>query len=284
VDFNTGYKRGFLCLTLRHWLLYTNVRAYGSGRAAILDILRYLARTGIKRLWMPAWQCDELICAIKKAGIIHIDFYEGDGNFLPKTDFMKSLNPRQDSILLVDYFGSVEGQALSNALNSFNGPIILDAVHSWLLSDLSKSLKDNVFVVSGFRKIFWKIAGALVTGAQTQNLPSYPGLIPNAAPGFPGNSSLAPRYGILTRPLLALQNLAEFDQIAESWGPSNCDRGEFDSLRCPVMLEQISRLSGAEGVRWEWPNLSQDLGKNEMINALNFKNKFRVISRRLMRR
>lgn len=286
MDFNIGYKKAFIRPTLRHWLLSTKVRAYGSGRAAIVDIARYLGQIGIRRLWLPAWQCDELVISLKESGFVDIEFYTLTEDLLPEESFLTGLNPEHDAILMVDFFASVKGDGFNSVLKHFSGIVVLDAVHSWLAADLAPLVRKNVFIVSGVRKLFWKVAGALVTGDLASELPLRPRFIAEAAPNFPRNLSLAPRFGFFTKILLGLLNLKMFDQLAFSWSPQNNDRGIIEALKSPVRLvdrpsmpttnQPINPSSNRE---WEWPHLYSGLPEKQKENALGLKNRFRVVFR-----
>ncbi len=283
MDFNTGFKKNFVRPTLRHWLLSAKVRAYGSGRAAIVDISRHLSQQGIRRLWLPAWQCDELVVSLKEAGFVEIEFYCLADDLFPERSFLSRLDPEQEALLVVDFFASTKGDDFESILRFFSGFIMLDAVHSWLIADLAASLRDNVFVISGFRKLFWKATGALVTGGFVSLLPVWPALITKAAPNFPRNMSLAPRFGLFTKLLLRIFNLEKFDQLALTWQPQSTDRGILEALRSPVQLIEgellLSRVNQFRGRVWEWPHLYSLLQLKEKENALGFKYHYRVIFR-----
>ena len=276
MDFNTGYQKGFLQGTSNHWLLRSNVRLYGSGRGAFIDIATHLARRGLRRLWLPAWQCCELIHSLNAIDGLELHFYEIDDVLKPETNVLERLDPNNDVLLLVDYFASLNWDESENIWNRFHGHILLDAVHSWLSQDLSKVLPSNVTIVSGFRKLFWKIGGALVTGGITSSLPWMPSVLPSAAPGFPRNLSLSPRYGIFTKLILARNNLNKFDEISMKW-PSSIHRGPLDGLRSPVKL--LLNSAPAQDKLWSWPDLYEQLSPKLKNHAEKLRYKYRVTSR-----
>ena len=279
MDFNTGYQKNFLGRTTSHWLLKSSAKLYGSGRAAFVDSAKYLKHLGIENLWLPAWQCEELVLSLRAAGHLKIRFYELNDDLVPSVDFLRKLDPARDALLLVDYFASIPGEALKLVVSHYRGPILLDAVHSWLLEDLSSKLSDQVTIFSGFRKLFWKIAGAIVTGGFSAALPTFPTLIPEASPGFPRNLTLIPRYGCLSRTLLSLNNLRLYDELALKW-PAGEPREILAGLRSPVGLVRSASQLPDGGGEWHWPDLYQDLPMDLQQHALTLKQKFQVTPRK----
>lgn len=277
MDFNTGFRKDFLERTNEHWLLNVDARVYGSGRAAFIDAAAYLKKNSFKRLWIPAWQCDELVVALKKANDIDVKFYHLNDDLVPDSNFLLSLSPNEDALLLVDYFASVKEEALKRTLQSYKGPIFFDAVHSWLLNPTLSTAFPELTLFSGFRKLFWKGAGCIVTGGIVKDLADAPALIADAAPHFPRNMTLAPRLGLLSRAFLSRNNLNLYDQIAQNWQTSE-GRGVFSALHCPVELVKnaVSRINHAA---WHWPDLYQNLSSGEQENALKFKQIFSVENR-----
>ena len=274
MDFNTGYQSGFLNWTREHWLHRAKPRLYGSGRAAFLDLATLLSSMGVKRLWMPAWQCGELMVSLKEVRALELHFYEVDDALVPTIETIQKLDPSLDALLVVDYFASVSGAALLRSISEFKGQILLDAVHSWLLSDVSHILPGQVTVISGFRKLFWKAAGAVVTGQLVSKLPVWPSLTAAAAPGFPRNLSLRPRFGFLSTSALHLLNLARYDEIARKW-PVHAARDGLVALRSPVGLAAVK--DGAEG--WLWPDLWKQMPLPLQRHAEQLKQYYRVIHR-----
>ena len=274
MDFKTGYQKGFLKRTREHWLLRSDARLYGSGRAAFLDIAKLLANMGVKRLWIPAWQCCEVMASLNEASSLELHFYEVDADLVPTSATINKLDSEQDALLIVDYFASISESALIRTINGFKGQILLDAVHSWLLSDLSQSLPGQITLISGFRKLFWKAAGAIVTGRLAKKLQKIPLLSIYAAPDFPRNMSLRPRFGFLSISVLSFLNLSRYDQIAGKWHISG-ERGCFSALRSPVKL--MPTKNGVEG--WLWPDLWREVPKNLKEHAEYLKQFYRVIWR-----
>jgi hypothetical protein len=274
MDFNTGYQRGFLKWTREHWLRRADPRIYGSGRAAFLDLAVALSSMGVKRLWIPAWQCGELMISLQKVHALELRFYEVDDDLVPSSGTIQKLDPNQDALLVVDYFASVGGAALLRSISEFKGQILLDAVHSWLLSDVSRILPGQLTVVSGFRKLFWKAAGAIVTGELVSKLPIWPSLSLAAAPAFPQNLSLRPRFGFLSTSVLLLLNLGRYDEIARKW-PIDAARDGLLALRSPVGLAAVK--DGAEG--WLWPDLWKQMPLPLQRHAEQLKQYYRVIQR-----
>ena len=279
MDFNTGYQKNFLSKTTGHWLLKSSAKLYGSGRAAFVDSAKYLKHLGIETLWLPAWQCEELVLSLLAAGHLKIRFYELNDDLVPCLDFLRKLDPARDALLLVDYFASIPGDAFKLVVSHYHGPILLDAVHSWLIEDLSSKLPDQVTIFSGFRKLFWKFAGAIVTGGFSAELPTLPTFIPEASPGFPRNLTLSPRDGCLSRTLLSLNNLRRYDELALKW-PTDEPRQILAGLRSPVgLVRSISELPEGSG-EWHWPDLHHQLPIELRQHALGLKQKFQVARRK----
>jgi hypothetical protein len=271
MDFSTGYKRGFLKWTKRHWLIRSNVKLYGSGRAAFLDIARELSKMGVKRLWIPAWQCGELILSLKTVKSLELHFYEIDHDLVPTSAAVEKLHAQHDALLIVDYFASVPESALLRIFHEFKGQIILDAVHSWQLSDLSHVLPANITVISGFRKLFWKAVGAIVTNGLAVKLPAMPCISLVAAPEFPRNLSLRPRFGFLSTSVLFLLNLDRYDEIASNWAV-HAERGKLFALRSPVGLVPSTTEAGG----WLWPDLWRKLPAKLLDHAERLRQSNRV--------
>lgn len=271
MDFSTGYKKGFLKWTRRHWLLRSEVKLYGSGRAAFLDIARELSNMGVKRLWIPAWQCGELILSLKTVTSLELQFYEIDDDLVPTSADVAKLHAEHDALLIVDYFASVPESALLRIFHEFKGQILLDAVHSWQLSDLSRILPVNITVISGFRKLFWKAAGAIVTSGLAVKLPAMPCISLAAAPKFPRNLSLRPRFGFLSTSVLFLLNLGRYDEIASKW-PVHAARGKLFALRSPVGLVPTTAEAGG----WLWPDLWKKLPVKLLHHAERLRQSNRV--------
>ena len=271
MDFKTGYQKGFLKRTGEHWLLRSDARLYGSGRAAFLDIANLLSKMGVKRLWIPAWQCVELILSLKTVTSLELHFYEIDDDHVPTSEEIKKLDPELDALLIVDYFASVPEFALLRIFHEFKGQILLDAVHSWQLSDLSGILPANITVISGFRKLFWKAAGAIVTSGLAVKLPAMPCISLAAAPKFPRNLSLRPRFGFLSTSALLLLNLGRYDEIASNW-PVHAERGKLFALRSPVGLVPTTAEAGG----WLWPDLWKKLPVKLLHHAERLRQSNRV--------
>lgn len=279
MDFSTGYLKRFLRPTLDHWLIRSNVSVYGSGRAAIIDIVKLYVKKGYTNLWMPAWQCSELVIALKLATPIKIKFYEiGAEDLVPTAAALDKMNSETDILLVVDYFASLQDAAFSRTTDRFSGPFIFDAVHSWLQSELASSLPKHVTIVSGFRKLFWKIVGAVVTGGVSQELSCLPGIVTEAAPSFPRNASLSPRFGFLSKPVLSILNLKMLDSISTSW-PSDGRRGRFSVLKSPVKLQAKANTDKFLGNDCHWPDLYTDLPADLRSHAEEFKAKFLIVKR-----
>ena len=290
LDFNTGYKRQYLRNPLvappRHWMHQARPKLYGSGRAAFIDIIQYLRRThGVNRVLLPNWQFAELFESIG-AGCpdVEISVYSIGADCLPDESsiIQQSGNePSKTLVVLVDYFASVDGARLEAVAAGFLGWVVLDCVHSWPVSPLKiGDWPSRLLVVIGFRKLFWKACGALVFGSASKSLPSLPVLIPSAAPGFPRNLTLSPRWGILSGWLLRCIRLEALDSCLTRFRRTREEVGSLrilDSLRCPVELAYS--LHPKSEVLAHWPDLWKSLSKAERSSAEVLRQEHPVIKR-----
>jgi hypothetical protein len=279
VNFSLGFQLKYLKFTFRHWLLEEPVRLFGSGRSAIYDVVSTLACDGPKNVWIPGWQCVELIDCLKHIPQVSLHFYELSDDLTPALPMLRNLDPGKDIVIIVDYFANVSGTALNEVIIQTNAPIIIDAVHSWAIAKPSFLSLPNITLVFGFRKLFWKGAGAVVVGGITKKLSLIPRLHPGASPRFPRNISLAPCLGFLSKILLRLHNLSYLDKLASSW-PSSRDRGDFSCLKSPVCLSQ--RFLGStdrDAEAWTWPDLSEELPTQVLSHAEELRAKYKVVYR-----
>jgi hypothetical protein len=280
MDFSLGYSRKFFGLYRGHWLLNTNVRLYGSGRAAFLDVLRALQKKGLKTVWIPTWQCHDLIESLAQVNGVNIKFYHISLDLKPTNIDLNGLDPQSDVIMVVDYFSSCSADQLDFWINNFSGYILYDCVHSWLMADVSKKInRHNIVIVSGFRKLFFKFYGAIVTGEFANSLPALPFLIQHASSQFPRNLTLSIRFGILSKIFLRFVNLVMLDKIASSWRSqsSKSQRQIWFDLVSPMRLNLIDHSNSQDlKCRWHWPDLYGKLTPMDLKSAESLKNNFIV--------
>lgn len=265
MDFNLGFSKRLLSWPQwDHWFAKAKPRLYGSGRAAFIDVLSTLVRVHqVKRVWIPNFLCAELPISIRKAVAIDIHVYDVGADLLP---LEVPQGGQDDAIILVDYFASPDGEALESLARNFVGFVLFDCVHSWPAEDLrSSSWPERFVLIGGFRKLFWKCFGAFVMGHVSKDLPLVPCFIRDAAPGFPRNLSLSPRWGILSLVMTRILNYSFLDDVAKSWGtgPGRA-KGLLAGLRCPV---QISSRQSAERPLSDWPDLWKELPPSQLESA-----------------
>lgn len=130
---------------------------YASGRAALYQILHSLK---VKRVWLPDYLCISVVEAVKKAGAQPV-FYELDDNLDPK---IETLSPDEfDAILLLDYFGLKELNAIEDKLSTLFPYTVLieDDVQAYF--DFAKNGNPYVhYRFTSLRKTFAVPDGGLV--------------------------------------------------------------------------------------------------------------------------
>lgn len=290
MDFNLGFSIKYLGFNPFNVLKIRNLRAYGSGRAAFIDVILELQKSGHERILMPAWICNELPEAIMRATNIHISFYELTENFMPKFE-SENIRIGKDILVWVDYFGSMDSTVFSRIIDNYKCQIIFDAVHSWC-SEKTK-LPSHVTIISGFRKIFFKGVGAFVSGTIASNLPLRPAFIAAASPGFPKNLTLSTRFGVLWAVVCIFFSqkrlrLALDQAIGHGPNPSNRSQLRNDGpacfLSCPAQLVDYNSLvklvpSEQKPSFWDWPDLPETLHGRTAENAQLFRKTYKVVLR-----
>ncbi|MCX6126890.1 MAG: hypothetical protein NTV34_19370 [Proteobacteria bacterium] len=268
--FNSGFSKKIFKApdSEDHWFPASNPSIYGSGRAAFIDVIRTLEiNHGVNRIFVPSWICSELIIAIQNASKIQICIFSVGPNFIPEA----IKDGKEDSVLiLVDYFATPDAAKIEEFARTFPGWVIFDCVHSWPVNALNSSHWPVKFIIiGGFRKLFWKIIGAFVLGHITPELPKMPTCLAGAAPKFPRNISLSPRWGLLSGLLLKFIDFKYLDQIARAWPVGGSRNGDFiASFRSPVCLKSNeSPASVSLDQLSDWPDLWAELTPDQRQNA-----------------
>ncbi|MCX6116363.1 MAG: hypothetical protein NT027_02385, partial [Proteobacteria bacterium] len=186
------------------------------------------------------------------------------------------------AIMVVDYFSSCNSEQLEYWVNHFSGYLLYDCVHSWLLSDIvSQFNRHNIVIVSGFRKLFFRFYGAIVTGEITKSLPNLPRILRCASHQFPRSISLTFRFGFFSKFALHIINLKKLDFIAQSWASrGKSSRGRWSELTSPVHLEPLSAYQAKQSTplnrHWHWPDLYGKLSPLDRQSAEALKSYFIV--------
>jgi hypothetical protein len=278
MEYKTGFQREFLKASTLYVRQFLHSRLYGSGRAAFLDILNEFKKQGRHRIWLPAWICRELPEAILRFGGFEICYYRLTDDFRPLIE-NEAVKLNSDVFVLVDYFGCITDTVLQDVTHRTQVPIIIDAVHSWLAGDVA--IPDHVTVISGFRKVFFKGVGCLVTGKICNKLSLLPSFIPPSAPGFPRNLTLATRFGVLGYFVLSFLNFEFMNALCLQW-PRRADRNTdlLSNLRCPAKLIDYTLTPRSRDLsRFEccqWPFLPDNLSEQLLLNAVHLKEKYWV--------
>ncbi len=89
-----------------HWQLNeSNCLLLQNARSALFLLLNYKKPN---KIWLPAYLCDAIVMAVKRAGIPY-QFYPVEYCLEPKIGFLQpQLSPR-DAVLVIDYFGKSPG-------------------------------------------------------------------------------------------------------------------------------------------------------------------------------
>ena len=246
-------------------MVRSQARLYGSGRAAIVDVIRFLRkRHGIQHVILPNWICAELVEPLSKESGLTLSFFEVGADLAPKSSdphFRAGADMSRSVLVIVDYFSSTRGLILEEMASKFSGWTIFDCVHGWPTQPLCvDSWSDKWWVVAGGRKLFWKYSGVAVFGKLASHLPSVPALIGRASPGFPRNVSLAPRWGYLGGLLKVIFNWNLCDEVASSWvsrpNPGGDVIGNFVSPVCLGKSDSPRPISSWPDL---WAGLTPDL-------------------------
>jgi len=125
-----------------------------SGRAAFYNILKKYKEDSFKKIYLPAYICDSLICPVKKVGL-KILFYDLDENLNIKNEF------QDNSIILLIHFFGKKIKNIDKIKKDIpkNSKIIEDFTHVFLNRGLfDKKISNNFFF--SLRKHFGFISGA----------------------------------------------------------------------------------------------------------------------------
>lgn len=264
MEFKTGFKSTYLIHPFKKsrppW---ASARFYGSGRAAIVDIIRYWQRIyNIQWVLIPCYICDELPKALAKISNLKIVPYKIDLELNPEEDdIQKSITSEKGAgaLILVDFFASTDTHNLAVVAQKFKLPTIFDCVHSFPSSSiLLDDFQPNWIVVAGFRKLFWRIVGSIALGPGVIDLPALPKLISEASPNFPRNLTLTPRFGTFgTWFLKNMINWQALENCSRRWPVGIGRRGFLSALNSPVSLMPITNIKNTDQVLGAWPDLPQ---------------------------
>ncbi len=127
-----------------------DIARLNNGRMGIWHSFRI---TGCKRIWIPVYLCDSIRNTFKKKGV-KMCFYNQDGNFNPINIDAK----KDDAVLLVNYYGIMSNQRMTELAESYEHPII-DCAHAFFCKPIK-----NAITVYSCRKFVGAPDGAYVLG------------------------------------------------------------------------------------------------------------------------
>lgn len=138
-----------------------DVARLNCGRMGIWHAFRV---TGCKRIWIPIYQCDSIRDTFKNKGV-ELCFYHQDINFNP-TDIVAA---DDDAVLLVNYYGIMSSQRMTELAKPYSHPII-DCAQAFFCKPV-----DGALTVYSCRKFVGVPDGAYVIGKNAHfYLDAYP--------------------------------------------------------------------------------------------------------------